>query len=45
MILLSSFAFANLQYLTKSLESETAFENVNNNFVRDTTTTNSDGCC
>ena len=42
MILLSSFAFANLQYLTKSLESETAFENVNNNFVRDTTTTNSD---
>ena len=35
MLLFSSYAFAGLQYLSKSLEPQTAFESVTNNFVED----------
>ena len=38
MVLLSSFAFADLQYLTKSIVSETAFEEVTTDFEEDSHT-------
>jgi len=37
-MLLSSFAFANLQYLEKRVEAHTSFENVSTNFYADTHT-------
>ena len=41
LVLFSSFALADLQYLSKSIVTQTVFENVTNSFSRDTTTTNS----
>ena len=35
LVLFSTFAFADLQYLSKSVVSQTAFENVTNNFFED----------